>query len=70
MLLHVEPQLRESGIQVLLEGFKAQGVTVLMLAVIVSILLEAVVGQVDVVVLVTEGVVVRGSTEVAPPVEE
>ena len=52
MLLNLETVLAEELIKVFLESFKPEGVPILMLAIVVSVLLQTVVRQVHIVVLV------------------
>jgi hypothetical protein len=62
--------LREVLIKVLLQDLIADSVPILMLSIVVAMLLQAVIGQVHVVVAIVQLVVVRGGAQVALVVEE
>ena len=65
MLFNFDSMLPKLLIQVLLKALKAQGVSVFMLAIIISIFLKAVISQMNIVILIRQAVVVTRGTHVA-----
>ena len=70
MFFDLDSILPEFFIEVGLQALKPKGVTILVLPVVVTILLKAIVCQMNVVILVGEGVVVTGCPHVALLIHE
>ena len=64
VLFNIKSVLGKDLVQVLLKGLEAYCVAVLMLSIVLAMLLQAVIRQVNVIVLVFEGVVVTASPEI------
>ena len=65
MLVNVKFVLWKVLIKVLLENLKANCVSIFMFSIVVSILLQAVIGEMHVVVLILERVIVRAGPQIA-----
>ena len=65
MLVNVKFVLWKVLIKVLLENLKANCISIFMFSIVVSILLQAVIGEMHVVVLILERVIVRAGPQIA-----